>query len=68
MWFDNVGDTLDFLLRAGLEPEQSNGLWQLVLHRSLKVDPQVASFRQRSARLCSLQHPTRYWLRQSLHA
>lgn len=61
MWFDSEEDTLDFLLKAGLEPEQSStGTWQLVLHRSLRVDPQAASFRQRSARLCDLQAPTRY--------
>lgn len=62
MWFDGVDDTLDFLLKAGLEPEQSStGSWQLVLHRALKVDPQAASFKQRSARLCNLQDPTRYF-------
>ena len=56
MWFDNQEDTLEFLLKAGLEPEQSStGAWQLILHRSLKVDSQAASFRQRSARLCDQQ-------------
>lgn len=56
MWFDSQEDTLEFLLKAGLEPEQSStGTWQLVLHRSLRVDPQVASFRQRSGRLCNQQ-------------
>ena len=61
MWFDSEDDTLEFLLKAGLEPEQSStGAWQLVLHRSLKVDAQAGSFRQRSARLCSLQAATRY--------
>ncbi len=56
MWFDSEEDTLDFLLKASLQPEQSStGTWQLVLHRALKVDHQAASFRQRSARLCNLQ-------------
>lgn len=51
---------MEFLLKASLQPEQSStGAWQLVLHRSLKVDSQAASFRQRSARLCSLQLPCR---------
>ena len=60
MWFDRQEDTLEFLLKAGLEPEQSGtGAWQLVLHRSLKVDPQAASFRQRSARICNQQAATR---------
>lgn len=60
MWFDNQEDTLEFLLKAGLEPEQSStGAWQLVLQRSLKVDSQAASFRQRSARLCNQQAATR---------
>ena len=56
MWFDSQEDTLEFLLKAGLESEQSStGTWQLVLHRSLRVDSQAASFRQRSGRLCSQQ-------------
>ena len=60
MWFDSEEETLAFLLKASLQPEQSStGAWQLVMHRSLRVDPQAASFRQRSARLCSLQLPRR---------
>lgn len=60
MWFDSEEETVEFLLKASLQPEQSNtGAWQLILHRSLKVDSQAASFRQRSARLCSLQLPRR---------
>ena len=60
MWFDSDDDTLEYLQKASLQPEQSStGTWQLVLHRSLKVDHQAASFRQRSARLCSLQLPVR---------
>lgn len=60
MWFDKQEDTLEFLLKAGLEPEHNSaGAWQLVLHRSLKVDAQAASFRQRSARLCNQQAATR---------
>lgn len=56
MWFDSQEDTLEFLLKAGLEPQQSStGIWQLVLHRSLRVDSQAASFRQRSGRLCGQQ-------------
>ena len=59
MWFDSEEDTLEFLLRASLQPEQGpTGAWHLVLHRALKLDPQAASFRQRSARLCNQQlHP-----------
>ena len=60
MWFDSQEDTLEFLHKAGLEPEPSSGGgWQLTVHRMLKVDHQVASFRQRSERLCSQQSPTR---------
>ena len=60
MWFDSEEETVEYLLKASLQPEQSStGAWQLVLHRSLKVDPQAASFRQRSARLCNLQLPRR---------
>ena len=60
MWFDSEEETLAFLQKSSLQPEQSStGAWQLVLHRSLRVDPQAASFRQRSARLCSLQLPCR---------
>ena len=60
MWFDSEEETLAFLQKASLQPEHSStGTWQLVLHRSLRVDPQAASFRQRSARLCSLQLPRR---------
>lgn len=60
MWFDSEEETLAFLQKASLQPEESStGAWQLVLHRSLRVDPQAASFRQRSARLCSLQLPRR---------
>lgn len=60
MWSDSEADAIQYLNKAGLEPEQaSNGAWQLVLHRALKVDAQAASFRQRSARLCNQQKPVR---------
>lgn len=60
MWSDGESDAIDYLSKAGLEPEQSsNGTWQLILHRVLKVDAQAASFRQRSARLCNQQNPIR---------
>lgn len=60
MWSDSETDAIEYLGKAGLEPEQaSSGGWQLVLHRSLKVDAQAASFRQRSARLCNQQNPVR---------
>ena len=60
MWSDSETDAIEYLSKAGLEPEQaSSGGWQLVLHRSLKVDAQAASFRQHSARLCNQQNPVR---------
>lgn len=60
MWSDSEADAIEYLHKAGLEPEQaSSGSWHLVLHRALKVDPQAASFRQRSARLCNQQDPVR---------
>ena len=39
--------------------QTSDGTWNLVLHRVLKLDPQAASFKQRSARLCNQQNPVR---------
>ena len=60
MWSDGESDAIEFLNKAGLEPEQSsNGTWQLILHRALKVDAQAASFRQHSTRLCNQQNPIR---------
>lgn len=60
MWSDGESDAIDYLNKAGLEPEQSsNSTWQLILHRALKVDAQAASFRQHSTRLCNQQNPIR---------
>ncbi|KAL0031492.1 hypothetical protein WJX77_003186 [Trebouxia sp. C0004] len=44
MWFDSEEETLSFLLKASLQPEQSStGAWQLVLHRSQNVHDQAES-------------------------